>query len=77
MSVAESDIHPASSVSAHILAGIADAPTTFEARRREVRTQDLIFELQLNEAISKLDADNLRIMFRVALEKRLYEILSE
>ena len=77
MSVAESDIHLASSVSAHILAGIAYAPTAVEARRREVRTQDLIFELQLNEAIAKLDADNLRIMFRVALEKRLYEILSE
>lgn len=42
MSVAESDIHPASSVSAHILAGIADAPTAVEARRREIRTQDLI-----------------------------------
>lgn len=75
MSVAESDI--ASRVSAHIFAGIADAPTAVEARRREIRTQDLIFELQLNEAISKLDADNLRIMFRVAREKRLYEILSE
>lgn len=77
MSVAKSDIHPANSVSAHLLAGIACAPTALEARRREVRTHDLIFKLQLEETISKLDAANLRILFRGALEKRLSEFLSE
>lgn len=77
MSVAKSDIHPASSVSAHFLAGIACSPTALEARRREACTHDLIFKLHLEETISKLDADNLRILFRGALERRLREILSE
>ena len=77
MSVARGDVHQANSVSAHLLAGIAYAPTALEARRREIRTHDLIFKLQLEETISNLDADNLRILFRGALEKRLREILSE
>jgi len=77
MSVAKRDVHPANSVSAQLLAGIACAPTATEARRREVRTHDLIFTLHLEETISKLDADNLRILFRGALEKRLCEILRE
>lgn len=77
MSVVRNGIHPANSVSAHLLIGIAHAPTAVEAREREIRTHDLIFKLQTEEIISKLDADNLRILFRVALEKRLYEIVSE
>jgi hypothetical protein len=77
MSVAKRDIHPANSVSAQLLVGIASATTALEAQRREVRTHDLIFRLHLDETISKLDADNLRILFRGALEKRLCEILSE
>ncbi|MBA2930311.1 hypothetical protein [Pseudomonas sivasensis] len=77
MSVADGDVHPASRVLAHSLARIADAPTALEARRLEIRTHDPIFKLQLEETISNIDADNLRICFRLALEKRLYEILSE
>lgn len=77
MSVAMNDIHPANSISAYLLSGIMHAPTAFEARLRETRTYELIFKLQIEETISKLDADNLRILFRVALEKRLYEIVSE
>jgi hypothetical protein len=77
MSVARCSVHPANGVSAHLLAGIAFAPSALEARRREIRTHDVILRLQLDETISNLDADNLRILFRLALEKRLYEILSE
>lgn len=77
MSVVRNDIHPANNVSAYLLSGIVHAPTASEARRREVRTHELIFKLQMEERISKLDADNLRILFRVALEKRLYEIVIE
>jgi len=74
---ATNDRHRVMSASVHLLAGIAHAPTSLEARRREIRTHDLIFKLRLEETISNLDADNLRIMFRGALEKRLCEILSE
>ncbi|VVP67569.1 hypothetical protein PS907_01731 [Pseudomonas fluorescens] len=77
MSVARNDIHPAISLSAHLLATITYATSELEARRSESRTQDLIFKLQLEETISKLDADNLRVLFRGALEKRLWEISSE
>jgi hypothetical protein len=77
MSVARTSVHPANGVSAHLLDGIAYAPTSLEARRREIRTHDLILRLQLDQTISNLDADNLRILFKVALEKRLFEILSE
>ena len=76
MSFVRSDIHPANSVSASLLSGIAHAPTVFEARKREIRTHQLIFKLQVEETISDLDADNLRVLFRVALEKRIYEIVS-
>jgi len=77
MSIARSDIHPAISLSAHLLATITYATSVHEARRNEARTQELIFELQIGETISKLDADNLRVLFRGALEKRLWEISSE
>ena len=77
MSVAGGDVHPANRVLAHSLAGIADAPTALEARRREIRTHGPIFKLLLEETISNLDADNLRVLFRGALQKRLWEILSE
>jgi hypothetical protein len=77
MSVARSSVHPAIGVSARLLAGISYAPSALEARRRETRTHDLILRLQLDQTISNLDAANLRILFRLALEKRLYEILSE
>lgn len=77
MSVAKSSVHPANGVSAHLLGGIVSAPSALEARRREIRTNDLILSLQRDQTISNLDADNLRILFRLALEKRLYEILSE
>jgi hypothetical protein len=77
MSVAKNDIHPAISLSAHLLATITYATSVLEARRSEARTQDLIFKLQLEETISKIDADNLRVLFRGALEKRLWKISSE
>ncbi len=77
MSVARGSVHPASGVSVHLLTGIAYAPSALEARKREIRTHDLILRLQLDETISKLDADNLRILFRLTLEKRLCEIRIE
>ncbi len=77
MSVARSNVHPAKGVTAHLLAGIAYAPSALEARSREIRTHDLIFRLRLDGTISDLDACNLRILFKSALEKRLCQILSE
>jgi hypothetical protein len=53
MSVARNDIHPAISLSAHLLATITYATSELEARRSESRTQDLIFKLQLEEFCSE------------------------
>lgn len=66
--------HPAESRSAHSLAGIKHASTAFEARYCEILTRELILNLHEEEIISGLDADNLRILSKVALEKRLLEI---
>jgi hypothetical protein len=66
--------HPAESRSAHSLARIAHAVTEFEARDCEILTRELILNLHEEETISGLDAENLRILSKVALEKRLFEI---
>ena len=71
------DTHPARHVSAHLLALIAQAPTAVEAWIHDIRAQELILNLQVTEAISKLDGDNLRILCSVALEKCLHKIASE
>ena len=73
---ASKDTHPAKHVSAHLLALIAQAPTAVEAWIHNIRAQELILNLQVTEAISKLDGDNLRLLYRVALEKRLHKIAS-
>ena len=73
---ARNDRHPAKSASADLLAVIAHAPTTVEARHHQIRAHELILNLQVEDAISRLDADNLRVIFTVAIEKRLYEIAS-
>lgn len=52
------------------------APTAVEAWIHDIRAQELILNLQVTEAISKLVGDNLRILYRVALEKRLHKIAS-
>lgn len=74
MSGASNKSHPAASRSAHSLAGIAHAATAFEARDYEILTRELILNLHEEETISGLDAENLRILSKVALEKRLFEI---
>ncbi|VVP49286.1 hypothetical protein PS843_05215 [Pseudomonas fluorescens] len=66
--------HPAHGVSVHLLNRIADAPTAVEARKREICAYELMLKLEGEEAISKLDTDNLQVLFSVALEKRLCEI---
>jgi len=71
---ASNESHPAASRSADSLAGIAYAATAFEAQDCEILTRELILNLYEEETISGLDADNLRILSRVALEKRLFEI---
>ncbi|MBK3446008.1 MULTISPECIES: hypothetical protein [Pseudomonas] len=71
---ASKDTHPAKRVSVHLLALIAQAPTAVEAWLHDIRAQELILNLQGTETISKLDGDNLRILCRVALEKRLHKI---
>ncbi|WP_439864954.1 hypothetical protein [Pseudomonas antarctica] len=76
MSSVRNDSHPAKSVSAHLLAVIAQSPTAVEARHHEIRARVLILNLEVHETISMLDAENLRIMFKAAIEKRLCEIAS-
>lgn len=71
---ARNDRHPAESASAELLAVIAHAPTAVEARHHKIRAHELILDLQVEDTISRLDADNLRVIFTVAIEKRLYEI---
>lgn len=66
--------HPAYGVSVHLLNRIADAPTAVEARKREICAYELMLNLEGEEAISKLDTDNLQVLFSVALEKRLCDI---
>lgn len=73
---ARNDRHPAMSASAHLLDAIAHAPTAVEARQHEIRARELILNHQSEDTVSRLDADNLRIIFTAAIEKRLYEIAS-
>lgn len=73
---ARNDRHPATSASADLLAVIAHAPTAVEVRHHQIRARELIVNLQVEDTISRLEADNLRVMFSVAIEKRLYEIAS-
>jgi len=73
---ARNDRHPAKSASADLLAVIAHAPTAVESRHHQIRAHELILDLQVEDTISRLDADNLRVIFAVAIERRLYEITS-
>ena len=69
-------LHPASREAFTLLAEIATAPSRIEALRLEYSTHSLLWKLEAHGRLSRLDTDNLGIVFRVALEKRLFELAS-
>ena len=68
------DLHPATRNAFLLLAKITTAATRIEAIKLEYSAHEILWELETRQKLSRLDVDNLGIVFRMALEKRLHEL---
>lgn len=59
-----------------LLVSTEEASTELKALRFEYDARSLLWCLEAHGKLSILDADNLRALFQVALEKRLLELTS-
>lgn len=68
------DIHPIRSEAKDLLGKIAKANSRVEVFTFEGEVLALMWRLETDDGISKLDIDNLRVVFKMASEKRLHEL---
>ncbi|WP_154845282.1 hypothetical protein [Pseudomonas fluorescens] len=68
------DIHPVKSEAEDLLEKIAKANSRNEVFSFEGEVLALMWKLEKDDGISHLDIDNLRVVFKMASEKRLHEL---
>lgn len=68
------DIHPLRSETEDLLCKIAKTNSRLQVFSFEGQVLALMWRLETDEGVSHLDIDNLRVVFKMALEKRLHEL---
>lgn len=68
------DIHPIISEAEDLLGKIAKANSRLQVFSFEGEVLALMWRLETDDGISHLDIDNLRVVFKMASEKRLHEL---
>jgi hypothetical protein len=70
------DLHPTQPEAVYLLGRIAKANTMHEVFSLEGDFLAFMWRLETDEGVSSLDIDNLRVVFKMASEKRVHELVS-